>query len=766
MKYWCFTAFFFLVASDVVVAETLRVRSGEHEQFTRITIGIPPGSDWSVKESDDGFELSLNVENAIYDLSGFFSRIPRTRVLDVAQEEIGEPLKFKLNCSCSVQTFLFGENLLVIDVSIIGFSNLKPPLSPTTIFSAERYMFANDLSKLEPSRRNIETTALGVGMDAESQENFTQPEGDRSTASSTLSRELSILEVGRDRNLAETRLIEEIEHARSRGLLTTIRESDSIEPKYESKFDDVGSDQGARADFFANDLGLNLDYPNAFDESLLLSIEQLEENVDNPVCVEKEGLAINSWVPQKDSYSQQVAFWRGRLFDEFDRVNDAAAINLAKVLLHFGFGAEAHETLLLSTVESSDREILLELAKIIDEPGEYASTMFEGQQVCDRDSALWAVLARPGAAASSNREAVIRSVNSLPRGLKEHLGAAASRIFLKENERYVSDSILRILDRAQNDRNFASLLAEARSAELTGHEEAARTNRELVAESNTIHSPDALIQLVSQALGERRTLEPEIVSLVSSYERELKGTRIGLELARAKALGYAILGDFKEAVRNFNETASQLESPSVHGTRNDLVMLLTESASDADFIQFGLSLVQGFESDLDEIVRETMASRLLSLGLSRAANGLLSLVKTSDESNNSRILRAQAALLENLPYEALEAISGMSQPEAIKLRAKAMLRINRYSEAAELFSVINEPEFASRSYWLAGQPEKVSDEDITEYGQISKVTKELATDDRVVSEMQPLQRARELLSDSGDVRSSISDLLDRVQLSE
>ena len=766
MKYWCFTAVFFLFAGDAVVAETLRVRSGEHERFTRITIGIPPGSDWRVKESDDGFELSLNVENAAYDLSGFFSRIPRTRVLDVAQEEIGEPLKFKLNCSCSVQTFLFGESLVVIDVSNSGPSNLSAPLSPTTNFSFERYRFADDLDKLEPARRDSGITALGASTDAEFQGSFSQPEGDRSTTSSSFLREFSILEVGRDRNLAEARLIEEIEHARSQGLLTTKRESGGIDPNYESKFDDVGPDQGAEVGFSTNDLGLNLDYPNAFDESLVLSMDQLEENADDPLCIEKEGLTINSWVPKKSSYSQQVAFWRGRLFDEFDRVNDAAAINLAKVLLHFGFGAEALETLLLSTVESSDREILVELAKIIDEPGEYASPIFEGQQVCDRDSALWAVLAWPGAAASSNREAVIRSVNSLPRGLKEHLGAAASRIFLKENERDVSDSILRILDRAQNDRNFASLLAEANSAELTGKQEVARTNRELVAESNTIHSPAALIQLVSQVLDERGTLGPEIVSLVSSYERELEGTRIGLELARAKILGYAILGDFKEAVRNFSKTANHLESPSLHETRNDLLMLLTESASDADFIQFGLSLAQGFESDLDEMVREKMVSRLLSLGLSRSANGLLSLLKTSDESNNSRILRAQAALLEDLPYEALEATSGMSQPEAIKLRAKAMLKINRHSEAAELFSDINEPEVASRSYWLAGQPEKVSDEDSTEYGQIAKVTKELATDDRDVSEMQPLQRARELLTDSGDVRSSISELLDRVQLSE
>ena len=195
-------------------------------------------------------------------------------------------------------------------------------------------------------------------------------------------------------------------------------------------------------------------------------------------------------------------------------------------------------------------------------------------------------------------------------------------------------------------------------------------------------------------------------------------------------------------------------------------MILTERASDAEFIEYGLLMAGGFENEMDAMVREEMAVRLLNLGLSRPANGLLTLFKAPDESNRSRVLRARAALLENLPYEALDAISGMSQPEAIKLRAEAMLQVKRYSEAAELFADLDELEVASRSFWLADQPEKVADEDGGEYGQISRVTRELEIVDSSVPEVQPLQRARELLMESGNVRSSISELLGRVQLSD
>ena len=757
---------FFLVASNIVFAETLRVRSGEHANFTRFTINIPPGSVWKINQFSQEFELIVDIENAEYDLSGIFSRIPRTRVVDVDQKGIGGPLKFTLNCYCSVNPSLFENDLIVIDVSNAKASNLTAVSKYKPTRGASHYRFASRFPELDLITQDYETASVGTAVEPNSQLQLPQLEDGRNYASSLPTETVPISEFDNIASIVERRLIEEIEQARVGGSLYSESLSNDLNSGYGKNNEDDGRSLKDEESFSAGGPGLNLNYRNALDESLLRDTRGLREGKVEKECDSEGDIEISSWVGKDDSYSQQLSFWRARLYGEFDRVNDVAAINLAKIQLHFGFGAEAFKTLMLSGAENSEREILVELARIIEEPGVYASPMFEGQHVCDQNSALWAVLTRPDTAASSNHEAVIRSVDNLPKSLKEHLGAAVSQIFLTENEPDVSDSILRILNRGPEHESFSALLAEARTAELKGHNEIAGTKRELVARSNTMHSPKALVHLVSKAVDERGTLDPEIIDLVSSYEREFKGTDVGFDLARAKILGNAILGNFRVAVKNFRNISTSDEGSSLKDVRNDLLMILTERASDAEFIEYGLLVAGGFENELDGVVREEMSARLLNLGLSRVASGLLTLFKAPDESNRSKVLRARAALLENLPYEALDAISGMSQPEAIKLRAEAMLQVKRYSEAAELFTDVGELEIASRSFWLAGQPEKVSDEEGGEYGQISRVTKELGIVDSSVPEVQPLQRARELLMDSGDVRSNISELLGHVQLSE
>lgn len=761
-----FLTVFFLIASNIVFAETLRVRSGEHGEFTRFTVNIPPGSVWKINEIDQEFELIVDVENVEYDLSGIFSRIPRNRVLDVDQKGIGDPLKFKLNCYCSVKPSLFGNDLIVIDVSNTKASNLTAVAKYKPIRGANYYRFASGFSQLDLITQDFETTSMGTVVRSDSQLQLPQLAVNRNYASILPIGKIPISEFDNIRNIVERRLIEEIEHARVGESLYSESLSSGLNSRYDENNEVDGRDLKDGESSSAGGPGLNFDYRNALDENLVREIKPLGEGKIEKECKGEEDIEISSWVGKDDSYTKKLSFWRARLYGEFDRVNDVAAINLAKIQLHFGFGAEALETLMLSGAKNSEREILVELARIIEEPGVYVSPMFKGQHVCDQNSALWAVLTRPDTAASSNHEAVIRSVENLPKGLKEHLGAAVSRIFLTENEPDVSDSILRILNRGPDHENFSALLAEASSAELKGDNEISGTKRERVVGSNTMHSPKALVHLVSKAVDESGTLDPKILGLVSSYEREFKGTDVGFELARAKILGSAILGNFREAIKDFGKISTSNEGSSLKNTRNDLLMILTERASDAEFVEYGLLMAGGFENEMDAMVREEMAVRLLNLGLSRPANGLLTLFKAPDESNRSRVLRARAALLENLPYEALDAISGMSQPEAIKLRAEAMLQVKRYSEAAELFADLDELEVASRSFWLADQPEKVADEEGGEYGQISRVTRELEIVDSSVPEVQPLQRARELLMESGNVRSSISELLGRVQLSD
>lgn len=102
---------FLLIVPEMVMAQSrIKVRSGEHESYTRITFSMTPSVNWNV----DNNRIQFGGEVHEIDISEVFERISRNRVSDVLID--GNNVSLKLGCDCSLSFFETKENLVVVDV--------------------------------------------------------------------------------------------------------------------------------------------------------------------------------------------------------------------------------------------------------------------------------------------------------------------------------------------------------------------------------------------------------------------------------------------------------------------------------------------------------------------------------------------------------------------------------------------------------------------------------------------------------------------------
>lgn len=103
-----------MLSVSTAKAETVTVRTGEHDGFTRIVLHAQTDQEWSV--SGDPGELSvISKSGALFDSNSAFDRIQRDRVAEFSDSGTGT-LTAKLNCDCDHRVFPWRRYGLVIDV--------------------------------------------------------------------------------------------------------------------------------------------------------------------------------------------------------------------------------------------------------------------------------------------------------------------------------------------------------------------------------------------------------------------------------------------------------------------------------------------------------------------------------------------------------------------------------------------------------------------------------------------------------------------------
>ena len=129
------------------------------------------------------------------------------------------------------------------------------------------------------------------------------------------------------------------------------------------------------------------------------------------------------------------------------------------------------------------------------------------------------------------------------------------------------------------------------------------------------------------------------------------------------------------------------------------------------------------------------------------------------------MLKARAALAENLPHEAMIALLGVEGEEADRLRAEAMAQRQDYAQAAAILREVNDAEALPRVRWLAEDWQAQGSAD-DEYSVLSDIASDLRMRTEAIATAGTLENARALLGDSSQTRRDIDALLARSEIME
>ena len=748
-------------------AEIVELRSGEHGGFTRLVVSLPTGARWRVDTTETGLSLMLDGPVTGFDTASVFRRIGRQRLSDLVLRPDETVLDIALACKCGFRSFMDGASFLVLDIGE----------EITSQGSAGTPGFTSEGGELEGGRsQRAEQADAGSGPQgqavlplivprpAPARVLDLVPEADAQTIVSDDARRIP--------HIVETmeNLRDEIGRATTQGRLTAAepRPATSMQlPEIETDIGDPDLNE-ASADKPSSPLD-NL-------RTIRAAVGQVGAAPDRflsgagRACLTRDDLNIASW-GHDIGFAAGLGEWRLRLTQEFDRVDPEAALGLARHYLHYGFGAEALSVLDLLPMQESTAPVLIMMARIMDGDSDGRSESFSDMLECDGPAALWAALSGEGIprAAPLNRPALRLAFEELPAHLKPHLGPKLAARLAEAGETDTAEAILASLERGAQAGSPATDLARARLSLAKGEPESAVEPLSTVVQSNSALSPAALIAMIDTAVAANQPIGDETVKLVASYVFEHRRSPSVADLERVHTLALAHSGQFSEAFARLSGGAATV--PSGGRIVSQIMARLVDHAPDIVFLA---ETVRPPSAGLTVEVGNRTAGRLLSLGFAEMATAFLTDAAEGEQGRIRRLLRAQAALALNQPVAAEAELLGLTGEDVDLLRAEARRRSGDYTAALRGLSGPELADWRRDTAWLAGDWPTLAttdDDTIARAARLMMRSDTLDTDASGQSDTEPasegvLRQIRDLISDSGETRAVLLDLLTRFEVEE
>lgn len=633
----------FLLLPTITSAQNVTVRSGEHDRFVRLVLAIGTGSEWDVRQSETGAVLTLPNRSVVFETGEIFKRIPRTRLLDVTQEGANQ-LQLRYDCLCHTNAFLWQPGQLVIDV-IDG----PDPLATSTKLPAPPQQVLPNLLTLDVQNGDasaINPAAFGLAQDEQRQEEL---------------------------KATEAALAEGLARATGQGfLIPAVRDVPPVvsepEPVPDARSEQIEtSDQEVPPMLLHPGVGIS----TALDRDLALIGELAGELVSGP-CLPADMFDLQSWAGD-GSFHTETALAIEAIAGEFGEAPFDAQERLAKTYLYYGFGAEARMVLSLDPVSSQLRQILLQLAAVIDEYDETAS-LLQAQAECATAGAMWAFLHRPHYLDEARRNTVIQHYAQLPQPLRGQLAARLARHFLAQGEPDAAETVLRAAAGQDAEVTHAAQSAQALLAEGFGRSDVALTMLENEAGETARISPASAILMVRLAIEQGQTPTDETLLLVAALRHEYRSDPVAEDLETAEALGRLAKGEHQAAL----ELVKDLEGEEALAVLNQIYSRLAGDTDDGFFLETSFAPVpEGLTAE----TRNVIAERLLRTGFPDRAEVFLAPAAQGEAAAEQRYLRAEAALLSRRYDDVLSRLQGLSDDRARALRAQAYTGLGDHERA-------------------------------------------------------------------------------------
>lgn len=640
-----------LALSAPLRAETARVYSGEHGDFTRLVIELPTAVDWTVGRTPEGYAFAATGTDVTgYDLATVWQRIARTRVTALVGDAKGV-LRLTLGCECHLFPFEYQPGIVVLDIkpgpapqgSIFEADFAAPSPAPALATEADgtrAYNWIADLPKAEATH-----TELPLPL----------PTG-------TVS-----LEPIRDA------LLQQIARGAADGIV------------------DMGPPLPAGAEGTTSFDALPWSNIRLGEQPGILVTEPAERD-DDPlpaeVCAPDDLLDLAAWGGDL-SPVDLLAQSRANLYGEFDAPEEDSILQSVRVLLYLGFGAEAAQQAGLSDLGPDDPTMKLyrSMARLVDGESD-PETPFATMLDCDGSAALWAALARdrlpsgPGI----NRDAILRTFLALPPHLRSHLGSALAEKFLAHGDEDAARVVRDAMDRAPNADRGAVALLDAESELFNGDAEAARDHA-LEAVALDGNEAEALVALVETHVRQLDPIDVTVPEALLALRNEIGESPLAISVDRAIVLSLGLSG----------QTDAAFAHPAAEGkTRAELWRVVQARATDDDFLRLAVLPADTPPPDVDPELALDIAKRLAGLGFPDAALAWLGDTVPTDTPDR-RLVAAAAELDRGGAQAVIDLLSGLQGPEADALRAEALVQLGDLAAAETLLSAAGQADAALRT---------------------------------------------------------------------
>lgn len=570
---------------------------------------------------------------------------------------------------------------------------------------------------------------------------------------------------------AETELLKQLSRATAQGLV--VAEVPELRPAPETAPEPVAAEPEPLPVQPPGSLladHLNVRSKTSIDRELSVLGARLPVTAEGRECLPDAAVDVGGWGDDRPMLIQLVAAREG-LVGEFDRPDPAVADRLAKLYLHFGFGAEARQTLEVFGAPNGDAEVLREIAAIFDDGQADPAGVLAGMIDCDTAVALWAMLARAdlGPSDTVNEAAAFRAFSALPLHLRLMLGELLADRFLALGSPDRARSVRYAILRAPGEHGLAVSMINARLELAEGNPRGAEPHLQDVAEANGPSSVDAILLYVEGRLRDGLPVDRAMVENAGALAFAMKGAAEAPALERAQALGLASNGDFAEAFAALARWRKAGIDPMQSTVKDELFAMLAAPEASQLFLTHYFAnrdLIRPEEASAE--LRIALSERLLSFGFTDEARRMRGAEAGVTESG--RLFLARAALADYDGAEALRQLDGFDGTEARRLRAEALRVLGRHDDAARAYLAAGAPEEAGIEAWRAGDWSEVATLDaglrreaVTAFGLVPGVTPtplaappEPGPDGEAPG---PLARNRALVEESRAARALIDALL-------
>lgn len=709
----------FVLMANVAAAQGIPVRSGEHDGFTRLVFDVPKGADWRAEQDTaDGIIVTFPDQSQGFDTSAVFERIARARVANLRQTA-PDRLIVALACECGFTAYALRDRMVVLDITDPDPETAvrRPPNLPSLPKAAD--------GGPDIGRSFVRLSGLPEKLDArlnsDDQETF---------------------------NSFRDMLANDLTAAAANGILRAgISEVTG------------GSDVVA-----TNDLSVADTEAEPRHARVILGTDEAKDEprltLRADACPVKGAMQIREWSDGQD-LAKTLSKGYAQLFEEFDRLNPQNQTSFAKALIYHGFGAEARSVLRLG--DHTADPVLMALTYAVDAQPD-PTGILQGMAECDGPIAMWAMLGTDAGDLSANLDSdlLLRSFEALPKHLKSYLGAVLAQNLLDLGQVDVARAILRRAGRGAEDADPKHVLVSARADIAEGRKADAIEQLAPLGLSSTPVAASAAAEAVELAHDTGAELDPALGEVVSAFAEERRHAEDGDQLWRAEILAFLGAGAFQHAFDAL-DAAQGIDASLVERTTKDVWDRLAKDADTALFLQQALSRQREEIAQLDQASVFAISERLVDQGFPEAALFWLAAKPVASQSEQGRLLRAQAFLTLGRPEDAELLIIGLRSDRAMFLRARARAAMNDHAYAARVFGDLGDADLAGTSAWLSGAP--VADADRTALPVDTAVLDAFSSLAPLETDAPPsLEGAQTLFQQSQKSRQAVTDLLQQTSV--